>query len=188
MDFLKTQKNQLADIIIRNGFKLGNFIWEKEQSRFIHDGKTKALVHKLKYQLTDYYFIFDYTDDGQEFTTFSPGENKLVQSVETGSWEQQLYHFARWMEYLKRETNAPDLWAELTNLTKPADPGFVNVTDLFEAPGMKKALDYDITFTGEEKKALFSDPKTQLDREDEIDKLIAFGAGDLAPEKARKPI
>ncbi len=189
MDFLKTQKNQIADVIIRNGFKISDFIWEKEQSRFLHDGKNKSLVYKLKYQLTDYYFIFDNTDDGQEYNTFSPGEKKLTQSVESGSWEQQLYYLGRWLEYLKRETNAPDLWTELTNLTKTADPGFVNVTELFESPAVKKAIDYsDITFTGEEKKALFSEPKTQLEREEEIEKLIAFGKGDLEPGKTNKPI
>jgi hypothetical protein len=189
MDFLKTQKNQLADVIIRNGFKISNFIWEKEQSQFLHNGKTKALVHKLKFQLTDYYFIFDYTDDGQEYNTFSPGERRLIQSVESGSWERQLYYFGRWLEYLKRETNAPDLWSELSNLTRTADPGFVNVTDLFESPGAKKApVDFSaITFTGEEKKALFSEPKTQREREEEIEKLITFG-GDLEDGKNDKPI
>jgi len=137
MDFLKTQKNQLAEMITRHGFRISDFIWDEAESRFMGDDYGPALVPKLIYKSSEYHFIFD-TRNGKAYNYFSPGEKQLYESSDSGSWDTQLFYFEWWIQYLKREIDAPDLWE-----------------DLLESSGFNKSVDYsEVMLSVEEQKEI----------------------------------
>ncbi|HUU20400.1 MAG TPA: hypothetical protein VMW72_24845 [Sedimentisphaerales bacterium] len=107
---LKTQKNQVLKIIYRAGLESANFFWTTQQ---IPDTSIRKIIQvpRLNYIDGENYFRFE-----KYSCTFSPGVKKAVQH-EAGSTSEsfggQLYYVDKWARCLKREIEAPDLWAEM---------------------------------------------------------------------------
>lgn len=57
---------------------------------------------------SDFYFEFDNASTNSS-SQWSPGQQKVVEWVTTGSWGEQLILVQRWLTYLKREIESPDL-------------------------------------------------------------------------------
>jgi hypothetical protein len=116
---LRSQKNEILNLIKESELDPFNFIWRVGASKYTHtDSGVPVLVSRLSYDGTEYYFQFDFVKE-QHYAIFSPGGEKLVEEQYPGSWISQLSSVWRWLTFLKREIEQPDLWAELAKYQLP---------------------------------------------------------------------
>jgi hypothetical protein len=102
---MKSQTNQVFELIQELGLNPSDFVWEKHESSWDTFLKIPILIHKP----SGYYMTFDLKGD-LRFSVFSPGRDEWTQSIETRSWFGQTKAIRKWLQYLKRETESPDLW------------------------------------------------------------------------------
>lgn len=106
---LKSQKNEVFKILQGAGLDPANFKWTRMAILDID-----KVVPRLNYLDGKYFFEFMiYDDPDQLWCKFSPGKNHIVIVYKSGSWSDQKLNFNRWIMYLKREIEAPDLWDEI---------------------------------------------------------------------------
>jgi len=104
---LKTQKNEVFMILRERGFEPANFSWVADYLQV-----SDTLVSRLNYLDGKYYFQFEaYGETGR--CVFSPGQEMAVQGGPAPFWMGQKNSVKFWSDYLKREIDAPDLWAEM---------------------------------------------------------------------------
>ena len=107
---LKTQKNEIFEILQEEGLEPADFNWSEEES--IHSAD--LIVSRLTYRDTDFYYQFDFFGKDRYHTCeYSPGGEKKVQTAEPVDWHTQLRIAKIWASCLKKEIDAPDLWQEL---------------------------------------------------------------------------
>lgn len=107
---LPSQKNQVLLALEAYGFTAEEFIWEDHHSEMT----TYTTVSKLTHKSSIGYFIFDFFK-GQHYCSFSPGEDKQIDSFFSQIWVVQMSYFYCWIKYLRREIEAPDLWGTIRN-------------------------------------------------------------------------
>jgi hypothetical protein len=101
---LKTQKNEVFQILQKAGLEPANFSWDISSPTV--QGWT---FPQLNYLEGRYYFVF-----ALSFCILSPGIVELaVEHHNATSWNDRLRFFARWVQSLKKELEVPDLWAEM---------------------------------------------------------------------------
>lgn len=108
---LKTQKNEVFNILQKEGLEPANFSWKvnKAPDTSVPPPYKDILVNRLEYLDGEYYFQFEHYS-----CTISPGESQAVQYVRgMTSDDEVIDHVSLWARYLKREIEAPDLWAEM---------------------------------------------------------------------------
>jgi hypothetical protein len=105
---LKSQKNEVFELIKASGLDPFNFKWGAEDS-LLPDG---PIVDRLIYINSPYFYQFD-VHKGSHYSFFSPGHQKNVEHGYPGSWAGQIVYFKNWLSYLKREIEQPDFWAEI---------------------------------------------------------------------------
>lgn len=116
---LTSQKNDVLDLIKNSNLDPFNFKWSEADSRFSKSrAGYSAGVSLLKYEKTQFYFKFDFGTEGH-YAIFSPGEDQVVEERNTGDWANQREYAIRWLSYLKREVEQPDLWEELAKYQLP---------------------------------------------------------------------
>ena len=104
--------NSILQLVTEFGFDPLWFDWsEKEQNEYIQRpefmGRYKASV--LTHRSSGYYIIF-----GGIYVSFSPGlEQKVESHVHNGRWDAKRIACTGWLAMLKKEVDAPDLWAAL---------------------------------------------------------------------------
>lgn len=103
---LKTQRNQVLELIQSFGMDPFNFTWKTTDS--CKDEETN--VPLLEYG--EYYFQFDVWGD-EKLSAYSPGHNSVDETEFPGDWDSQLKNVALWLGCLKHEVEEPDLWSEL---------------------------------------------------------------------------
>ncbi|HBB86217.1 MAG TPA: hypothetical protein DC047_01215 [Blastocatellia bacterium] len=105
---LKSQSNQILEAIRAAQCDPAEFEWQDTQGQ--QSGMTVSkLVHTPS---GTYYFTFD---NYQGFySKWSPGAQTVTDQNGTGNWSAQLQWFREWLSYLKRETESPDLWTEIS--------------------------------------------------------------------------
>ena len=108
MKLLLTQKNDIFDFILDEGFSPKDFT-------FIEELLTKnEIVTYLKYKDSNYYFMFRNFGVSSFGTQYSPGESSLeFEESVRGGWKQFSSRVKRWLRNLKRETNSLDKWEAL---------------------------------------------------------------------------
>jgi len=114
---LKTQKNEVFEFIESTNLETANFSWTNVES----SNHSNLLVPRLNHRDTRFYFQFDlggkrgshFGVEEKHYCEFSPGKFVPISRQFPGSWNGQLGHFVQWLGYLKREIEAPDLWAEM---------------------------------------------------------------------------
>lgn len=105
---LKSQENDVFLAVRASGLDPSTFKWEMKKSEADRSNLVSVLIHKP----TEYWFMFDMGDDGH-LCTYSPGEDTLFGGEYPGTWPNQMAYVRNWLGYLKREAEAPDLWAML---------------------------------------------------------------------------
>ena len=108
---LKSQKNEVFRILQEIGLDPANFEWGEEISI---DGD--SVISKLGCYDEDFLITFDfYSYSGEEnyYLTFRPGEDRAIQEEQIDDWKLALRYVYIWAACVKREIDAPDLWAEI---------------------------------------------------------------------------
>lgn len=105
---LRSQKNQVFEIIKGQGLDPFNFEWTTSQSGY-NEGD---VIPCLKYRNTPYYFNFD-RNKKEHWTTFSPGYQEIEEKWAPCTWKDQLIMVEEWLKNLKREIE-PDMWDKLS--------------------------------------------------------------------------
>jgi len=103
---LRSQKNQIHQLIQETGLAPSEFSWSDIPSTH----SPQLLVSQLDHRPTSYYFLFDYLQE-EHWTRFSPGKESLIETRYSGDWANQLHAVMGWLDCVKLETQAPDLWA-----------------------------------------------------------------------------
>lgn len=77
------------------------------------DNLSLALVHRP----SSYYYVFNIDDDNSWLPEFSPGSEAelFISDSDLDNWKDKLTSIQAWLRYLKREMEAPDLWAAISN-------------------------------------------------------------------------
>lgn len=105
---LKTQRNDLLKAMKNRGLNPTEFVWKVQESLKTVEMNVSRLVHEP----TDYYYLFDFNQGGC-WCEYSPGQDTNVVRDNPGFWERQYQYALNWLDYLKREIEAPDLWATI---------------------------------------------------------------------------
>lgn len=113
MILLKSQKNELFDQILEVGLSPSQFDFEETVSDFL----ARDMVTVLRFKNSNYYFKFDFRDS-QHYSTFSPGNDKLIQQEYPGDWSHQRECVSQWLGSLKREVELPDKWGQIFDSAK----------------------------------------------------------------------
>lgn len=108
MELMRSQKNELLEIIKNYELDPFNFKWTSEKV----EGRKSSV---LRYKDTDYFFCTCINPNGFIFL-YSPGVDKYVERSDVYSWSNGTSYFIRWLLHLKREIDQPDLWEELEKI------------------------------------------------------------------------
>jgi hypothetical protein len=106
---LKSQANQVFGALNDNGWNPADFEWQDIASVASRGEPISKLVHKP----SGYYFTFDNAAGGF-FSVFSPAAERESGAESFGSFSIQLGGLIRWLSWLKRETETPDLWGAIS--------------------------------------------------------------------------
>jgi hypothetical protein len=124
MLILKTQANEIFDAIRNKGLDPIEFEWQECDSIVTRNIKVSRLAHRP----SGFYFIFDFSKSSH-YAEFSPGVDSIVKREYPGSWMYQKEYVIKWLDSLKKEIEAPDLWniiLQEKQLTKAAIDSTVN--------------------------------------------------------------
>lgn len=104
---LKSQKNEVFESIKREGLDPANFSWSEGIGLSSYRN-----VPILNYLDGDYYFKFDILSGGH-YCTFSPSLDQMVEHRHPETWPGQKSLVELWLFCIKKETEEPNLWAEV---------------------------------------------------------------------------
>jgi hypothetical protein len=109
---LRSQQNQILDLVRTARLEPREFRWVKTASRFDDSVIVDGLVHEP----TQFRFAFEWMDGRMasgHYAIFSPGQSQFEQTEFPGGWNEQLGYVVKWLDCLKREMDAPPLWEQL---------------------------------------------------------------------------
>ena len=111
---LKTQKNEVFEILLNEGLEPANFTWSQEKGEILPN----LIVSRLDYRDGHFYFKFDFALSSRSrnfayFCIFTPGGETIIYKNFPDDWVQQKAHVRSWAKLLKHEIEAPDLWQEI---------------------------------------------------------------------------
>ncbi len=108
----KTQRNEVLKAIERAGLAPDSFVWRETGSPIYYGGGDAPLVSQLTHLPTRAEFTFDYGGEAEAWwAVFSPAEGRPYESTDVGAWGGQLAALSQWLTVVRREAEAPDLWA-----------------------------------------------------------------------------
>jgi hypothetical protein len=106
---LKSQKNEILVLIKQADLDPMEFDWEeREETETYSLGEVTHHFHRLIHKPSGYAALF-----GENFLSYSPGEQRPQQTENKLNWVGKREAVHHWLMYLKREIDAPDLWASL---------------------------------------------------------------------------
>lgn len=119
---MRTQQNDVLGELQRKELDPAEFRWTEVTLEQIPMTADEAIVSKLVHTPSGHSFVFDMR--GETFWgTFSPGRERPQEHRQAGTWTVMQGLIGEWASNLRRETGAPDLWAEIsqeTNLARAA--------------------------------------------------------------------
>lgn len=109
----QTERSEVFHLVTSAGFDPADFGWEDkrdfESFRSSIGGGDEVAVSVLRHNPTGYYLRF-----GAFANEFSPGVNKRINhDKHDGTWKDRIRSLATWLNELRREVEAPDLWASV---------------------------------------------------------------------------
>jgi len=140
---LRSQANWVRDVLKQEGLDPGEFAWDETPAKHTRELAEEEFVSQLTHQPTAYCFTFDLRRE-TFYVSFSPGLD--IPSVDdasnlggTSDWKWVKTRVRDWARALKREIEAPDLWAAVRS-----EKAIVQAA----------AAEENVDFTEEEKKRL----------------------------------
>jgi hypothetical protein len=114
---LRSQRNRVFEILREVGLEPALFTWAKEEVA------NAIVVSRLKYRQGDFFFQFSWYEMSA-WCMCSPGRFRASEYNHPKDWAEQEGFFRNWAHYLKRETEAPDLWDDLAKYAIVVAPEF----------------------------------------------------------------
>jgi hypothetical protein len=107
----QTERADVFHLVTNAGFDAADFSWEEkrdhESFRSSMGGGDEVAVSVLRHTPTDYYMRF-----GAFANEFSPGSNtRIDHDAHEGTWKTRIRSCTTWLKELRKEVEAPDLWA-----------------------------------------------------------------------------
>ena len=113
---LKTAQNDVLDRVKASGITPTQFVWETVVTQEWGAGyQYSYTASKLVHEPSGFYYQFgSYSDE------FSPGHLQRVEHKKVGKddWFGRLQVVTYWLNELKEQLDAPDLWAELLEVRR----------------------------------------------------------------------
>jgi hypothetical protein len=106
---LKSQANEVFNALRTNGWNPADFEWQDTQGHASGQTTISKLVHKS----SGYYFTFD-NGGGNVYSNFTPGDERESGATDFGQFIGQLAGLVKWLSFVKREMEAPDLWGAIS--------------------------------------------------------------------------
>lgn len=128
---LRSQKNEVLELVVKHGFDPQEFEWNVEKSRHTKEirraggrygpsGRPEPVYKNLPKRIdglvhkpSGFYFNFD-EREASHFAAFSPGDETQEENHFSGSWSLQRSFVVKWLRYLGREVTAEDMWSTLS--------------------------------------------------------------------------
>lgn len=175
---LKTQKNYVFKVLQKIGLEPANFSWKHQQITDPDDlsADEDIIVPRLEYLDGEYYFQFE-----KYSCTFSPGQTKAVEYKNLERSDEQLFFVRKWAEDIKRQIEAPDLWAEIEKYraTLPLVTGEQLVNEPIPA--------YEVEEIADKLQQLAGKIEQQFELNDEQNKFVRNKLNYLADAAKRQP-
>jgi hypothetical protein len=125
---LKTQKNDVLEMIVDVGLQPTDFRWgSTERIEYAGPGATAGE------------FFFDFSVTGAP--ACNPGDFKYSRFAEDTDWDRVSRWFAHWLDVVAPEVAAPDLWEELTQLRSIVQDTDATTDDRADLPLIGKELE-----------------------------------------------
>jgi hypothetical protein len=141
---------QVYKAIVEKGLEYTDFYFGNELSNHID-----SIISVLRYEPRGYYFTFDFYGDQGIWSRRSPGRDQMEENHNGfSSWKDQYKWCREWLDFVKEELEAPDIWTEfIKSRTLPAatpfDPGA-------NTPFTEEEQDYLTTRLDEFKEAIIA--------------------------------
>lgn len=115
MFLLKSRKNELFDLIVNAGFDLLQF-----ELKEINATSTTKEITKVTFTTDPKFYFAFYIENGTglHHVFFKPANESPDTTYVTHGWSTEKESFSLWLQYLKREIEAPDKWQELLEASK----------------------------------------------------------------------
>lgn len=109
----QTERLDVFHLVTNAGFDSADFKWEEkrdhESFRSNMGGGDEVAVSVLRHTPTDYYMRF-----GAFANEFSPGTStRIDHDKHEGTWKTRIRSCTTWLKELRKEVEAPDLWASV---------------------------------------------------------------------------
>lgn len=117
---LKSQRNEILALIKDHDLDPALFSWVEVPSELNSD----FIISRLLYKDSNFFYSFEMEGEVHS-AIFSPSEQSYVGSDYPGTWEKQKKSFSKWLYYLKKEEDEPDLWSAISPKGKPKEPAYV---------------------------------------------------------------
>jgi hypothetical protein len=114
-ELLTTQRNDVLAAITDSGLNPVEFEWGEVMSD-VTPGifESSYTVQSLLHVPTGAAFVFDIDSSrADHYAIFYPGTQGPTEKINAGEWHIELGYVQRWLTHVKREHDAPDLWAEI---------------------------------------------------------------------------
>ncbi len=109
---LPSQRNQVFEEVRKNNLDPSEFYWRETKKDRIPTVAAAGVISVLEHKPTGYAFSFDVRNE-HFFVQFSPSSESPEKNAMCNSWEEMLEWVSCWLQNLKRESSAPDVWQEL---------------------------------------------------------------------------
>lgn len=112
---LNSQKKMVFDEITSKGIQPSDFEWLEVPS-IVRPGGT--FVSQFRHKQSGYFFQFDHSNNtayGSHYYKRSPGNMVAEEQGFPGDWDLMWKAFVEWTEYVIREVQIPDYWADVAN-------------------------------------------------------------------------
>lgn len=114
-DLTPLQKNAVLEAIKKARLDRREFDWSSvaTQSQAIGRGLEPFMVPVLLHRPTGFAFLFDVDRNGSHQAIYRPGPQGPTYHADTHVWSEQLSHVGLWLNDVRENHLAPDLWAAL---------------------------------------------------------------------------
>lgn len=106
---LKSQKNEILVLINDYDLDPALFSWVEVPSGI----NPEYTISRILYKQSNFFYSFEMEGEVHS-AIFAPAEESYVGSDYPGTWEKQKKSFSKWLGYLKKEEEEPDLWSSIS--------------------------------------------------------------------------
>lgn len=128
----RIQQNYLFEASKARGLDPSEFEWSTQEK------KTSGLVERITHRPTGSYFAFSYRSSGAAglWLSWWPTDEERFGGVD--SWYEARAYIDRWLQRVKQDHDAPDLWGQLAKGRMEPDPSSAALFKPFSAPELKQ--------------------------------------------------